>query len=348
MDYTVNSLTIGENGIGGRMYLNKKRTSNTSTSVIFQNDGLFLVKGSMRSQGVPCNIRGNITVSANRDFPFGVFPSGSNSEVRFNPLNSDNTSGGILYGSKESAIVIGLEYALNDKAYQASDNQGYLASFYNLGEYKGLISVTSKHENASCARGFGAAVQLCDPNGRFEGDLKISGGGALLFTNEIAVVTVGELTLEPGSMIRTAVDLTAKTCNRVEASALNVQGPVCVMADYQQKASTDGQEVRCALLTAPANGLKLDDFYFMPDPNVTDESGKNIYQQRAHLEVLTENEIATLYLVIEPIVRLLTGNNSDEEDLTDDSKMENPESWDGTAVPTGGRHYYVNALLSHN
>ena len=73
INYTVNSLTIGENDIGGRMYLNKKKSSNTSTSITFQNDGLFLVKGSMRSQGVPCNIRGDITVSATRDVPFGVF-----------------------------------------------------------------------------------------------------------------------------------------------------------------------------------------------------------------------------------------------------------------------------------
>lgn len=343
IDYTVNSLTIGENDIGGRMYLNKKKTANTSASVIFQNDGLFLVKGSMRSQGVPCNIRGNITVSANRDFPFGVFPSGSNSEVRFNPPNSDNTSGGILYGSNESAIVIGLEYALNDKAYQASDNQGYLASFYNLGEYKGLISVTSKHENASCVRGFGAAVQLCDPNVQFEGDLKICGGGALLFTNEIAVVTVGGLTLEPGSMIRSAVDLTAKTCNRVEASKLNVQGPVCVMADYQHKKSTDGKEVRCALLTAPANGLNLDDFYFMPDPNVTDDSNTDCYQQRAHLEVGTENEVDTLYLVVEPIITLEKTDGSTPTAFDDDPILENPDAWQDKSKPVGGRHYHLNS-----
>ena len=183
-------------------------------------------------------------------------------------------------------MIIGLEYDLKNNVYLPQEAHGYLASFYNLGEYKGLISVTSKHENASCARGFGAAIQLCDPNAQFEGDLKICGGGALLFTNDITVVTVDELTLEPGSMIRTVADLTAKTCNRVDASALNVQGPVCVTADYEHPDSTDGEEIKLVLLTAPANKLSANHFYFRPASNAVNDY---FLQQRAHLEVVTEN-----------------------------------------------------------
>ena len=110
----INSLTIGENDVGGRLYLNRK-SSETNTEITFANKGLFLAKGSMRSESAQCNIRGDITVTATEAAPFGVFPRYSNREILFNPPK-DGVSGGALLGDEGSAIVIGLEYAINNDA----------------------------------------------------------------------------------------------------------------------------------------------------------------------------------------------------------------------------------------
>ena len=338
----INSLTIGDNGVGGRLYLNRKKSSETNTEITFANKGLFLAKGSMRSESAQCNIRGNITVTATEDAPFGVFPRYSNREILFNPPK-DGVSGGALLGDEGSAIVIGLEYAINNDAYVAQDAYGYLASFCNFGNYEGLISVTSKYDNASCTNGYGSAVSLNDPAGNLPGSLRICGGGGLLLSTNAAEFTVGKLALEPGSMIQTVVDLKNKKCVRLKPSELVVNGPVCVMATYEH--TVFHEEIRLVLMTAPeGTALNADDFYFHPDPNVTDESHADKYQQRAHLEVVPdENGIDTLYLVIEPIVKLIATDSSSVDAFDTDPVLEKPEAWQDGSVPVGGRHYHLNS-----
>ena len=282
------SMSIGEAGVGGRILMQGHCSFDGS-------DGLFLEKGCLSAKGA-YSLRGKVTVTATKSTPFGIY--GTDSGILSLNEPKSGLREGELIGDKDAAIIVGLQYHIRDNYYiDTACRKGFLAEFHHFENYKGLISVTSRFDNAFCPDGYGTAIKLCDPEGVLPGDLRVCGGGGLLLSTAADEYTVGELTLEPGSMIRTTVDLTAKKCNSVVASKLNVQGPICVMADYEHPDSTDGEEIKLAVLTAPANGLNAANFYFRPDPNAVNDY---FLQQRAHLEVVTENGMDTLYLVVDP------------------------------------------------
>ena len=327
------SMTIGDvNGDGG--------TLAWVQSTIFPNRGLFLAKGSMYRSGSRMGVKSDVTVTASESVPFGLYgtkSTGSNSGFTF------CNGGGSLRGEKGTGLSVGVKFDIATETYSAAVDEGFLVIFYNLADYKGQISVTSKFDNASCNGGYGAAIQLDDSKGYFPGSLRVCSGGGLLLAAGADEFTVGGLELQSGAMVRTSIDLQNKKCVQLKPSQLSVKGKVCVMAQYDQTATTDGEEVRCAFLSAPA-GMRLnaEDFVFRPDQ--TDENKSKTIPQRVRLEVSTEDGVDILYLIVEPVVKLSVADNYNRN-KGESSAFEKAESWSDKSIPSGGRHYYISTDL---
>jgi hypothetical protein len=54
---------------------------------------------------------------------------------------------------------------------------------------------------------------------------------------------------------------------------------------------------------------------------------------------VTEDGVATLYLVVEPIITLNDTDSADPTLFENDPVLENPDAWQDGSVPVGGRHY---------
>ena len=175
------SMTIGDvNGDGG--------TLAWVQSTIFPNRGLFLAKGSMYRSGSRMGVKSDVTVTASESVPFGLYgtkSTGSNSGFTF------CNGGGSLRGEKGTGLSVGVKFDIATETYSAAVDEGFLVIFYNLADYKGQISVTSKFDNASCNGGYGAAIQLDDSKGYFPGSLRVCSGGGLLLAAVIAAAVGG-------------------------------------------------------------------------------------------------------------------------------------------------------------
>ena len=312
-----------------------------NANVSFGNDGLFLCQGWMVRNGSTVSVNGHISVMSAEDRPFGVYGgkgAATSLGIKF------NSSSGTLSSDENAALIVGGYYD-DSGVFCFAGDQGFYLQVNNFVGYEGTIIVTSQYDNAVCADAgsYGAALSL-NAGGSFPGRIRLCGGGALELLSA-QEVTVGDLRLEPGAEIWTAVDVNASTCRSIKAVDLSVAGPVYVTASYSQTWSTDGLVKRCRFLTGPKGKLKSEDFVFVPLAS-RESASDTVVPQRAHFEVDPDEDADVMYLVVDPIVRQTVADSNDRQ-YKDSyvSSIVTATSWSDLAVPHEGCHYWTDKHL---
>ncbi len=277
------SLTIGE--ADGKSFGLLKLRGNTTFPA---NSMVKLANGSAYRDGDGgYSLNGTIEVLSPIGRPFGIraTKTGGNTHM--------GGSSGRIFSEPEAALLIGLSSIVNG-TYAAIGTRATFNCDYS--KYYGTVIVTSKYDNATSSKFYGSGFCLGGSvTSYFPGAVKICGGGGLILEKN---VTVGKLSLDEGSTIRTTVNFANKSCHAVTVEKeLSVNGKVSVTASFEMT-ETAGFEV--PLITGP-NGCRIDLSKFEFRPVITGLSNLK-FPQLAHLTVKTVNDIDTLYLVVEPLV----------------------------------------------
>lgn len=283
--FTGRSLTIGE--ADGKSYGLLKLRGNTTFS---GGSFICLACGYLYRDGSGgYNLNGNVKIASPKSIPFGVRATRTGATT-----NIGNDSGSVS-SEKETALLVGMT------SLEGGEFAGRSASVVfrgNYSEYHGMVIVTSKYDNVTSSKFYGAGFQLGGAvTDVFPGAIKVCGGGGVVLGKN---VTVGSLSFDEGSTIRTTVDLSKKTCHAVTVTdSLTVNGKVSVTAAFEM-GGTAGFET--PLVTGPKGSrIDLSKFEFIPKIN---DLSNNEFPQLAHLTVKTADDIDTLYLVVEPLVSL--------------------------------------------
>ena len=331
--FTGNSLTIGDESGAGTLRLEDNR-------VVFGNAGLFLRNGQLwntkhgsdvNKLDTSSNLIGRVTVTAPKTSPFTYYSAYHNFYLLMD---------GELLGDDSAALQIGGE---------ASSHSNCLLTVNHAAGFEGDIIVKSARTPGN-GRDFGYGLGL--GNSTYPGCISFKSADTLLMAPAVgSVASVSALEIAEGTRLRYDLDSTLGGAGLIDVyNTLTLpEGGVAVEAEYEPKASTTGEEIRCAILRAPPS-MRLDAgaFSFSPNPKYALSSGK--LPQRVHFEVDTDpaTDRDTLYAVIEPIVTLKSGKYyANWQEYAASANVGSPFNagsvcWSDNKPPHEKAHYLIN------
>ena len=300
------------------------------------NEGTFLACGvaqySSENSGKTLTLNGKNKIVAPISKPFGLTGHSSRDNLTLNLANP--------YSEAGCAALVGASVYTGSIAYEAG--RGFkLQIIGDASGYYGDMIVTSKYAVAATSPYFGVGLAV-STGGSFPGGIRICKGGGLVLSSATEL-EVGRLTLEPGSIIRTTMNVSAGTCNSVAATgSFSVSGPVYVSTGGHTPVviGRSSPAPRCKLITAPA-GTRIDksQFVFLPDPNYEDST--TLYPQRMHFEVETVNDVDTLYLAVDPVVTLAESDPNSKWLNVFGSCLTNAAPWSDGQLPHSNAIYRI-------
>ena len=333
-EFTGNSLTIGEEKSAGTLRLEDNR-------VVFENAGLFLRNGQLwnakhgsdlNKVDTSSNLIGKVTVTAPKSSPFAYYSA----YHKFYLLMD-----GKLIGEENVALQIGGE---------SSSHSNCLLTVNHAAGFYGDIIVKSARAPGG-GRDFGYGLGL--GNSTYPGRISFKSADTLLMAPAVgSVASVSALEMAEGARLRYDLDSALGGAGLIDVyNTLTLpESGVVVEAEYEPKASTTGEEIRCAILRAPPS-MRLDAgaFSFSPNPKYALSAGE--LPQRVHFEVDTDpaTDRDTLYAVIEPIVTLKSGKYyANWQDYAASANVGSPFDAASAPVWSDGRsphekaHYRIN------
>ena len=350
-DYIVEKkyqLSLKENYVfvGNKLTIGCESTGKTGTlrlrgsKITFPNEGVFLYKGSMinlkyrsstASINAYSNLLGKVTVTAPKSDPF-VFTSSYHNLFLY--------MDGELIGDSTAGFQVGA----------ATTRLNCLFTVNHADRYFGDITVVSGRANTP-DRNFGYGLGLGPST--YPGRIALLTSGTILYSPRAGVnATVNALEFSEGSYLRFYYDPATEKSGFIDVtgSLTLPESPLVVQAEYTPVFSTTGEDVRCAILRGPA-GVRLDPAQFAFDPNAAFEPGSGKAPQRIHFEVETDTATNrdTLYAVVEPVVKLLSGDGNERDAgkaMANGTSLTNAVKWGDGRLPHANAHYYVAGYLN--
>lgn len=329
-DFAGKSLTVGNAHGSSWAYLYCRGNAT------FANAGSFLACGYASwmagGDGKAFSFKGKNTITAPASKPFGFIGISSYKNLKFNVSNLASAAG--------TAAMVGATVHNGSITYSG---RGFTVNLRgSTADCYGDLIVTSKFAVAASSIYYGAGLTV-ENGGTLPGGIRLCGGGGLVLTD--TELEVGRLMLEPGSIIRTTMNVSGGTCYSAKVTtSLSVTGPVYVSTDGHTPTQFNkaSPTARCKLLTGPV-GVRIDSsqFVFLPDPAYEENDG--CYPQRMHFEVDTDGEtdVDTLYLVVDPVVLMDTADPNSKWLKVEGSCLTNVASWSDGKLPHANAIYRV-------
>ena len=328
-----NSLTIGTANNKGSLYLRGQKLAFPNEGLILRKGGIanYIYRSSTVSVSGHSNLLGKVTVTAPKTAPITFTSAYHNLFLRMD---------GELIGDSTAGFQVGT----------ATVRSNCLFTVNHADRYFGDITVVSGRANTP-DRNFGYGVGLGPST--YPGRIALLTAGTLLWSPLAGVTaTVNVLEFSEGSYLRFYYDPATEKSGFIDVtgSLTLPNAPLVVQAEYTPVFSTTGEDVRCAILRGPA-GVRLDPAQFAFDPNAAFEPGSGKAPQRIHFEVETDTATNrdTLYAVVEPVVKLLSGDGNERDAvqaMANGTSLTNAVKWGDGRLPHANAHYYVAGYLN--